>query len=135
MRADGNYGSAPAYTPNSYGYWTAQPEVAEPPLEIDGAMWRYDPKDDPTDDNFRQGGELFRLMSPEQKDILIDNTARNIAPCTVNIKYRHAVHCTLADEDYGRRMTEALGLDAAKVAELAKLDNNGLIKATLNEDM
>ena len=26
-----------------------QPEVSEPPLELEGAMWRYDPSDDPTD--------------------------------------------------------------------------------------
>ena len=57
MRVDGNYGGTPAYSPNSAGYWTAQPEVAEPPLALEGAMWRYDPKDDPTDDCFRAGGD------------------------------------------------------------------------------
>lgn len=135
MRTDGNYGGMPAYTPNSYGYWTAQPEVSEPPLECEGAMWRYDPKQDPTDDCFRAGGELYRIMSEEQKSTLIDNTARNIAPCTVNIKYRHAVHCLHADSDYGKRMIEALGLDAAKAEELSKLDNDGLIAATMKENM
>ena len=135
MRTDGNYGAAPAYTPNSYGWWTAQPEVAEPPMDLDGAMWRYDPKDDPTDDCFRAGGDLYRVISEEQKCALIDNTARNIAPCTKNIKYRHAVHCTLADADYGARMVSALGLDADKVIQLCTLSNDELIKATLCEDM
>jgi len=36
MRVDCNYGRTPAYTPNSYGYWTAQPQVAEPPLDLGG---------------------------------------------------------------------------------------------------
>ncbi len=131
MRIDGNYGTAPAYTPNSYGYWEAQPEVSEPPLDLEGAMWRYDPKDDPTDDCFRAGGDLYRLMTEDKKELLIGNTARAIMPVTENIKYRHCVHCYLADKDYGERMTKALKLDLKKVKELAKLDNNGLIKATM----
>ncbi len=135
MRVDENYGSAPAYSPNSYGYWTAQPEVAEPPLDIEGAMWRYDPKDDPTDDNFRAGGDLWRILTEDKKQILIGNTAADIAPVTINIKYRHAVHCYLADREYGELITEALGLNLEKVKELAKLDNRGLIEATLSPDM
>lgn len=131
MRTDGNYGDTPAYTPNSGQYWTAQPEVSEPPLELDGAMWRYDPKDDPTDDNFRAGGELYRLMNEEQKQTLINNTARNIAEVSDNVKYRHVVHCYLADSDYGERMCKALKLDWNAVLQLSKLNNSELIKATL----
>lgn len=130
MRTDDNYGDAPAYTPNSPGYWTAQPEVMEPPLDIEGAMWRYDPGDDPTDDNFRAGGDLYRVMTEDKKKLLIENTARNIGPCCDNIKYRHAVHCFWADEDYGKRITVAMGLDIAKVKKLAEGDHAALIKAT-----
>ncbi len=131
MRVDGNYGAAPAYSPNSAGYWTAQPEVAEPPLEIEGAMWRYDPKDDPSDDCFRAGGNLWRVMIEDKRAILIANTAGDIAPVTDNVKYRHAVHCQKADPEYGRRMTEALGLSYDKVLELAELDHAGLAAATM----
>ena len=135
MRVDGNYGSTPAYTPNSYGYWTAQPEVTEPPLDLEGAMYRYDPKDDPTDDNFRAGGNLWRLMTEDKKQILIDNTVADIAPATVNIKYRHAVHCYLADHEYGERFAKAAGLCMDKVKELSKLDHSQLVQATLSETM
>ncbi len=131
MRTDGNYGSAPAYTPNSAGYWTAQPEVAEPPLEASGAVWRYDPKDDPTDDNFRAGGNLWRIMGEKEKQALISNTAGDIAPCTENIKYRHAAHCYLADVEYGERFARAAELDLEKVIQLSKLTNDELNKATL----
>jgi len=132
MRVDGNYGRTPAYSPNSDGYWSPQPEVAEPPLDLEGAVYRFDPKDDQTDDNFRAAGNLYRLMTEDKRTLLIENTARDIAPVTENIKYRHAAHCFLADEEYGERMSAALGLDPAKVKELSKLDNNGLIQATLN---
>ena len=135
MRTDGNYGGAPAYSPNSAGVWTAQPEVMEPPLDIGGAMWNYDPKDDPTDDCFRAGGDLWRVMNEKQKSTLIANTAGDIAQCTVNIKYRHAVHCLKADPEYGQRFAKAAGLDMAKVKELARLTNDQLNKATLSPDM
>ncbi|MEG2208339.1 MAG: catalase, partial [Clostridia bacterium] len=135
MRVDGNYGAAPAYSPNSQGCWTAQPDAAEPPMALEGAMWRYDPKDDPTDDCFRAGGDLWRVLTEDKKQILVSNTAADIASVTENIKYRHAVHCTLADPEYGERITKALGLCMDKVAQLAKLDNNGLIQATLSCEM
>ena len=131
MRVDGNYGAAPAYTPNSYGFWTAQPEVMEPPLDLEGAMYQYDPKDDPTDDCFRAGGNLWRVLTEDKKQLLIENTAEDIAPATDNIKYRHAVHCYLADPEYGERFTKAVGLSMDKVIELSKLDHKGLIEATL----
>lgn len=131
MRTDGNHGRTVSYTPNSDGVWAAQPDVMEPPLELEGSMYRYDPKQDPTDDNFRAGGNLYRLMTEDKKQLLISNTAADIAPVTENIKYRHAAHCYLADEDYGRRISEALKLDFERVKELSKLDNDGLISATL----
>ncbi|MDD8049126.1 MAG: catalase [Thomasclavelia sp.] len=131
MRVDGNYGRAPAYSPNSEGVWSAQPEVLEPPLDLEGAMYNYDPTKDPTDDNFKAGGDLYRVMSEDEKQLLIENTARNIAPCSENIKYRHAVHCYWADEDYGLRMTKALNLNLDDVKELAKGNHNSLVKATL----
>jgi catalase len=112
------------------GVWTAQPDVAEPPLEIEGAVWRFDPKDDPSDDNFRAGGNLWRILTEDKKAILVANTAADIASVTENVKYRHAVHSQLADPEYGERITKAFGLDYSKVLELAKLDNNGLIQAT-----
>lgn len=130
MRTDGNYGRMPAYSPNSQGYWSPQPEVAEPILELDGAMWRYDPKDDPTDDCFKAGGDLWRVMSEEKKQILIENTVQNIMPVSKNIKYRHAAHCYLADSEYGERFAKAAELDLNKVKELAKLSNAELNEAT-----
>ena len=134
MRVDGNYGRTPAYTPNSMGVWTAQPEVMEPPLELEGAMYRFDPKDDPTDDTFRAGGDLYRLITEDKKKLLIQNTAEDIATVTDNVKYRHAVHCYHADKEYGERMTAALGLDFEYVLKLSKLSNLELNEATLYDD-
>lgn len=132
MRTDGNYGDAPAYSPNSQGEWAAQPEVMEPPLDLSGAMYAYDPTEDPTDDCFRAAGELYRLMTEEQKKLLIENTKRNIMPVTENIKYRHAVHCYWADHDYGKRITEALGLSWKTVMIYGAFSQKRLIEETQN---
>ncbi len=130
MRTDGNYGATVAYTPNGYGEWTAQPEVMEPPLDISGAVYAFDPKDDPTDNNFRQGGELYRLMTEEKRQLLISNTAEDIASVSENVKYRHAVHCFLADPEYGQRISEALKLKFEQVKEWAHLSNAELLEKT-----
>lgn len=94
-------------------------------------MYRYDPKDDPTDDCFRAGGNLWRVLTEEKKQLLIENTFKDMASVTENIKYRHAAHCYLADVEYGERFAKAAGLDMEKVKELSKLDHEGLVQATL----
>ena len=130
MRVDGNAGATIGYQPNSYGEWADQPEHMEPPLELSGAAWPFDPKDDPTDNCFYQAGDLYRLMTEDKRAILIDNTARNMNGVTKNIKYRHAAHCLLADKEYGERLASALGLDIEKVSELSQLGHKELNYAT-----
>ncbi|MEG0292457.1 MAG: catalase [Anaerovoracaceae bacterium] len=130
MRVDGNHGAIKGYEPNTMDEWAEQPEFREPPLSVSGDIYHYDPKDDRTDECFYQAGDLWRLMDDAAKDALINNTAGDIAPVTENVKYRHAVHCYLADKDYGMRITEAIGLDLDKVIELSKLSHSELAKAT-----
>lgn len=130
MRVDGNYGSGTGYQPNSYGEWDEQPEFREPPLELQGALDSYEPKDDQTDDTFYQAGDLYRLMNEEQKAALIGNTVRNMGGVSDNIRYRHAAHCALADPDYGRRLAEGLGLNLDKVLELSRLSHAERMRAT-----
>jgi catalase len=89
-------------------------------------VWAYDPKDDPSDHPFEQGGKLYRLMDEAHKKLLIENTARAMAGVRENIRYRHATHCYLADKDYGERMSKALSLDLKKVIAYSKLTNKEL---------
>jgi catalase len=130
MRVDGNYGATPGYQPNSFDEWAEQPEYREPPLEIKGAMDSYEPKADQTDDCFKAPGNLYRLMTPEQRRILIDNTARNMGGVSDNVRLRHAAHCYLADPEYGTLLAAALKIDLEKVKEVAKLDYPERMKAT-----
>lgn len=131
MRVDGNYGSTKAYEPNSLGLWQDNNAFNEPPLSLDGDMDHYNPRNDLDDDCFYQAGDLYRLMTEDKRAVLIENTARNIAPVTENIKYRHAAHCYLADKEYGERMTAALNLDLNRVIEYSKMNHEDRFRATM----
>jgi catalase len=130
MRVDGNYGATIGYQPNSLYEWDEQPAHREPPLEIQGAMDSYEPKEDKTDDCFYQAGDLYRLLAKDKKALLIENTARNIGPVSENVKYRHAAHCYLADKDYGTRLAKALGLKLDKVVKLSGMSHRERMRAT-----
>src|SRR3546814_1516313 len=61
------------------------------------------------DDNyFKQPGDLFRLMTPEQQQALFDNTARAMGDAPDFIKRRHVDNCTKADPAYGAGVEAAL---------------------------
>ena len=108
MRVDGNHGSAPGYEPNSYGEWQEQRDFSEPPLKLEGMADNWSHYDD--DDHFSQVGDLFRLMSSSQQQILFENTARAMGDAPREIKLRHAQNCYQADPAYGEGVAEASGL-------------------------
>ncbi|MCL1840301.1 MAG: catalase [Propionibacteriaceae bacterium] len=129
MRVDGNYGATKGYYPNGFGEWAGQPQYADPALALDGAMDNYS-QHTADDDCFYQAGDLYRLMDETQRAALISNTKADIGPATVNVKYRHAAHCYLADPEYGTRIAQALGLDVDRVIELSKLSIDECLRAT-----
>ncbi len=107
MRVDGNQGGVPGYTPNSYGRWQDQPEYADPEQAIDGPADRFDFRE--LDDNyFEQPGDLFRLMSPEQQEVLFANTARAIDGASEATVERHINNCSQADPAYGEGVRKAI---------------------------
>lgn len=108
MRLDGNHGGTLSYVPNSKGEWDEQPDFHEPPLRLDGAGSHWDHRVD--DDHYEQPGNLFRMMTTEQQQILFDNTARAMGGVSLHIKERHAANCAKADPAYGAGVASALGL-------------------------
>lgn len=114
MRVDGNYGATLGYEPNSYGEWQEQPEFKEPPLSLDGAADHWSHYED-SDDHFTQPGKLFRLMNPQQQQVLFENTARAMGDCPEEIKIRHIGNCLKADQAYGEGVAKALGICMSKV--------------------
>lgn len=114
MRVDGNQGGRLHYEPNSYGQWQEQPDFREPPLALAGAAdhWNYRSDDS---DYYSQPGNLFRLMSAQQQQVLFANTARAMGDAPREIKIRHIGNCLKADPAYGQGVAEALGIALVEV--------------------
>jgi catalase len=49
-------------------------------------------------------------MTPEQKQLLFDNTSRAMGDAKLHIKQRHVDNCTRADPAYGAGVAKALGV-------------------------
>ena len=114
MRTDGNQGSTLAYEPNSYGTWQEQPDFREPPLKLEGAADHWNFREDDSD-YYTQPGKLFRLMTPEQQQVLFENTARDIAKAPMEVKIRHIGNCLKADKAYGAGVAEAMGIKLSEI--------------------
>ncbi|MDD2279281.1 MAG: catalase [Bacteroidales bacterium] len=114
MRTDDNYGATLGYEPNSYGQWQEQPEFKEPPLELSGAADHWNHRDDDKD-YYSQPGNLFRMLSKEQKQVLFENTARNMGDAPMEIKIRHIKNCMQADEAYGKGVAKELKIDISEI--------------------
>ncbi|HLU92886.1 MAG TPA: catalase [Membranihabitans sp.] len=118
MRVDGNEGSTLHYTPNSYDQWNEDKSYTEKPLPLYGDAAHWDHRED--EDYYSQPGALFNLMSSEQKQLLFDNTARQIGGAEEFIQARHIINCHKADPAYGRGVADALGLDIDKILSESK---------------
>ncbi len=134
MRVDGNYGATMPHQPNSHGEWEEQPEYKQPPLPLGGPAYHYEPKDNLNDDCYIAAKRLYNIMSDAQKQVLAENTCRNMQGVSNNVLYRHAAHCYMCDEDYGKRVCTELKLDKEKAKKLAKLSHKELMNATSHKN-
>lgn len=114
MRVDGNEGSTIHYFPNSYSQWEEQKQYTEPPLELEGAADHWDFREDDSD-YYTQPGNLFRLMSKEQQQVLFKNTAAEVGGAEKFIQKRHILNCYKADPAYGQGVADALGIDISTI--------------------
>jgi catalase len=113
MRVDGNHGATLGYEPNSYNEWQEQPKCKEPPLSLDGAADHWNHREDT--DYYSQAGDLFRLMSKEQQQVLFENTDRAMGDAPREIKIRHISNCLKADKAYGQGVADTLGIQKSEV--------------------
>ena len=106
------------YEPNSFSGPKQDERFREPPLKISGDADRYDHRSG--NDDYTQAGNLFRLMSPEQKQQLYGNIAAAMQGVPVEIVNRQLVHFYRADPDYGIGVAAALGLPTDGLAAAAE---------------
>lgn len=104
----GNGGSAPNYEPNSFS-GPQQTNVAATTFtaeELEGVTGRH--SFTLTDDDFVQAGDLYRLMSAEEKTDLINNIARHLKNAKKHIQERQIGHFKRADPEYGQRIEQTI---------------------------
>jgi catalase len=113
MRLGDNGGGSVNYEPNSFGGPVEDPSVKEPPLRISGDADRYDHREG--NDDYRQPGDLFRLMTADQKQQLFDNIAAAMQGVPDAIVQRQLGHFAKADPAYAEGVRRALALHAKRI--------------------
>jgi catalase len=108
MRLTGHANPDAYYEPNSVGGPAEDPRFVEPPLKITGDAARYNHRDG--NDDFRQPGDLFRLMTPNQQSQLMDNIAAAIQGVPVEIQRRQVALFYRCDPNYGIGVGTRIGL-------------------------
>src|ERR1700730_1515120 len=109
MRLAGNPNPDAYYEPNSFNGPVQDERFREPPLKISGDADRYNHRDG--NDDYRQPGDLFRLMPAVQKQQLFQNYKAAMEGVPVEIVKRHIVHCYRADPEYGAGVAKAMGIN------------------------
>ncbi|WP_234348102.1 catalase [Streptomyces specialis] len=106
---DGRHGGAKNYEPNSFGGPAQTDRPLWEPVALSGYTGDHEAPRHTEDDDFVQAGNLYRLMSDEEKDRLIENLAGFIAKVSRDdIAERAIENFRKADEDYGKRLSSAV---------------------------
>ncbi|MEH6990743.1 catalase KatA [Cytobacillus firmus] len=108
MRFDTNGGGSVYYEPNSFGGPTEVQEHKQAAYPVSGLAESvaYD-----HNDHYTQAGDLYRLMSEEERSRLVANIVAAMKPVEKEeIKLRQIQHFFKADPDYGTRIAKGLGL-------------------------
>ncbi|KAL6044679.1 Catalase [Balamuthia mandrillaris] len=113
MAVNGNGGSSSNYFPNSdetspkpLGSSSDSGEADTSPFDVAGTVGRYTPNHPNSD--FEQPGNLYRLMTPEQRSRLISNIVGHLKNARADIQERMVAIFSKADRDYGARVKEGL---------------------------
>ena len=87
--------------------FTTSPELTQPPLAIDHGSYvkLYDTQ---YEDNFTQAGDLFRLMTTDQKKQLINNISSNLKHASRLLQEKMLQQAYSADKLYGDMLKEQL---------------------------
>ena len=108
MRADDNGGRKVYYEPNSFDGPKEAVEHKRPAINVSGTTdsVRHD-----RDDFYTQPGDLYRLLSEDERARLVRNIVNAMKDVELEeIKLRQIGHFYKADPEYGTRVAEGLGL-------------------------
>ncbi|GAA3934344.1 catalase [Streptomyces gulbargensis] len=97
------------YEPNSYQGPAQTDTPLSAPLAVQGWTGTHEAPLHTKDDDFFQAGELYRLMSEDEKKRLIANIAGGLSQVSrEDVIEKNIAHFAAADPEYGRRVAEAV---------------------------
>jgi catalase len=96
------------YEPNSMGGAVQDERLAEPPLAIHGDAARYNHRDG--NDDYRQPGDLFRLIGKDAQERLMDNIAEAMEGVPADIVKRQCALFHKCDPAYGEGVARRMGV-------------------------
>ncbi|WP_431999614.1 catalase [Streptomyces sioyaensis] len=106
---DGRHAGRKNYEPNSFGGPVETGRPLWQPATVTGATGEQAAPSHAEDNDFVQAGDLYRLMSEDEKGRLIDNLAGFIAQVSRDdIAQRAIENFRKADADYGKRLEAAV---------------------------
>lgn len=108
MAVNGNGGNSPNYEPNSCGGPVADPAYKEQPFRINANVVRQ--RTSHPNDDFVQAGNLYRLITPQERSNLIKNIVGSLRGARKEIQLRQLQIFYKCDPDFGRRLADGLGL-------------------------
>ena len=105
------YGAAPNYWPNTVpGTPKEAPQYEDPAWELGQTVVdRFDSTVD--HDDFTQAGNLYRMFDDAHRDRLTSRIAGVLGDARQEVQMRQLCHFFRADEDYGKRIAQKLGVD------------------------
>jgi len=109
MRFDDNHGREKNYEPNSFGgpKQTGEPQWA--PVVVEGPTRNHAPVHHRDDNDFVQAGDLYRVMSEEEKQRLVANIAASLSQVRrEDIIERSIGNFRKADPQYGDQVAKAV---------------------------
>jgi catalase len=115
MRGGANGGASKNYEPNSYGGPVQTGEPLYNGLDVAGVTGTNKEALRKDDNDFRQAGDLYRLMPADAKSRFIENIAGSLSQVTLEAVITRSIeHFRSADADLGERLTVAVRAHRSK---------------------
>lgn len=114
MRFDGNGDAQVNYEPNSVMGPIENSRYQSPSQKLSGDIGRYDHHE--SNDNFTQAGNLYRLMTADERARLTENIINSMKNVPVAIQRRQISYFMAADNAYGKAISDGLGIELTEKA-------------------
>ncbi|PKQ46125.1 catalase [Confluentibacter flavum] len=115
MRFDDNGGKSPNYRPNSFDDIVEDQNYKGTPYELESNVVAYFDRNENDNDHYTQPGNLFRIMTDDQKKNTISNIVGAMSgisgPKKDEIINRQLCHWFRADHTLGAAVAEGLGVE------------------------